>query len=205
MSCKSILPLFLLTACWGLGQSTAPSFSNKEVLRGLESSVPVSQPTPIQEANPPTTATPTPQPNHKPDSSLATIANSGVEAHVAPATVLSNNELLLRGKTIYVETDSFFVKKEQLERGLVNRKELGEWGIHVVNSPFQADLVLKVRRAPFQNNFPFTFTDRVSGIVVMGGTVNSLFGTVPGKIAARLAEKLQEIKEEEQKKRKPSS
>lgn len=195
MSGKSILPLFLLTASITWGQATT-SPSNKELVRELETAAP------SKEAKAP--AAPKTQPSHAADPSLATLATSGLDSHVAPAADLSNAELLTRGKTVYVTSDSFFVKKEQIERGLINRKELADWGIHVVDSLKEADLVLKVRRAPFQNNFPFTFTDRVSGIVVMGGTVNSLFGTVPGKIAARLAERLKEIKAEEEKKQKSS-
>ena len=39
-------------------------------------------------------------------------------------------------------------------------------------------------RAKFQNNFPFTVTHRATRIVVYGGEVNSLIGTVPwnGKV-----------------------
>jgi hypothetical protein len=190
MSHKRILMLLLVTAM-SFAQSSPTSPSKKELINELETAVPAVQPAATKKTSEPGSAPP--RINSTPDPALGAIAATGLNQRVAPATVLSNNELLARGKTIFVITDSFFVKKEQLERGLINRKELGDWGIHVVQSPENADLVLKVRRAPFQNNFPFTITDRVSGIVVMGGTVNSLFGTVPGKIAARLAEKLKEI------------
>lgn len=192
---KSILLLLLLSNSWALAQSAATSPSRAELLNQIEATTPVSRPNPTKEAKAPaeTKAHETP---------LGTIANTGLDQSVAPATVLSNADLLARSKTIYVVSNSFFVKKEQLERGLINRKELADWGIHVVDSPKQADLVLTVKRAPFQNNFPFTLTDRVSGIVVMGGTVNSLFGTVPGKIAGRLADHLKEVyKAEERKQR----
>lgn len=190
---KLILSLLFVVSLNGFAQSTPTSPSKREVLNQLETATPTTTP-PASTGKTGEPAPPAPKTNPKPDPALGAIAGEGLNQRVAPATVLSNNELLARGKTIFVITDSFFVKKEQLERGLINRTELGEWGIHVVQSPENADLVLKVRRAPFQNNFPFTFTDRVSGIVVMGGTVNSLFGTVPGKIAARLAEKLKEIR-----------
>lgn len=186
---KFILPLLLVVSVSAFGQSG--TLSKKELINQIETAS--------------TKGTTTPPPKKQnvraPDPSLATIATSGLDPHVMPATALSNDDLLIRGKTIFVVSNSFFVKKEQLERGLLNRKELGDWGIHVVNSPQQADLVLSVRRAPFQNNFPFTFTDRVSGIVVMGGTVNSLFGTVPGKIAGRLADRLTEVLKAQQPKK----
>lgn len=190
-----LLVLLLLATSGGFGQSTTTSSAlRKGVIHDTETAAPAPQP---PEAKPPAGQKPGEDPT--PDSPLGNIAGAGLDQRVAPATALANSELLVRGKTIYVVSESFFVKKEQLERGLIDRKELGEWGIHVVGSEKQADLILTVRRAPFQNNFPFTFKDRVSGIVVMGGTVNSLFGTVPGKIAGRLADHLKEIYAEEQK------
>ena len=65
----------------------------------------------------------------------------------------------------------------------------------VTQNQNDADAILLVKRAPFQNNFPYTITDRQSGILLMGGEVNSLFGTVPGKIAADLVNKLRPIYE----------
>lgn len=194
MLCKPILSLALLVAT-GLAQVTPSTPSRRELLNQLETATPnsTSPPAPARPTSEPTKPQP-PKINPAPDPALGAIAAEGLDQRVAPATALTNNDLLARGKTICVITDSFFVKKEQVERGLIDRKELGDWGLHVVQTPQNADLILKVRRAPFQNNFPFTITDRVSGIVVMGGTVNSLFGTVPEKIAARLADKLKEIK-----------
>src|SRR5215469_7585247 len=192
MSRTSILLVLMMISSAAFTQSPATSPSRKEMINQLETATPMAQPPPAKKASEPSPAAP-PRVTPSPDPALGAIAGEGLNQRVAPATVLSNNELLARGKTIFVITDSFFVKKEQLERGLINRKELEDWGLHVVQSPENADLILKVRRAPFQNNFPFTISDRVSGIVVMGGTVNSLFGTVPDKIAARLAEKLKEI------------
>ena len=194
MSSKSILLLLLLISSAGLGQSTATSPSKNELLNELETAAAAAPATSVKKTSLPA-AQPTPPSKSAADPTLGTLAATGLTQNVAPATALTNNDLLARGKTIFVVTDSFFVKKEELEKDLINRKELADWGLHVVGSPQNADLILKVRRAPFQNNFPFTITDRVSGIVVMGGTVNSLFGTVPGKIAARLTDKLKEIKE----------
>jgi len=195
MSGKSIL-LFLLLSSVAFAQRTSGSPSEREMINQLESAPPVPASRPAPE-----TAKPNSEPNaaqkthdkNGPDPMLGTITSAALNQRVTPATALSNDELLARGKTIYVVTHSFFVKKEQLERGLVNRKELADWGFHVVDDEKHADFVLSVKRAPFQNNFPFTLTDRASGIVLMGGTVNSLFGTVPGKIAGRIADKLKEV------------
>lgn len=109
----------------------------------------------------------------------------------------SNDELLVRGKKIFVVTNSFYVKKEQLESSLIKQKELRQSGIQVVQAKEDADLILTVVRAPFRSKFPFTFTDRERGIIVFGGSVNSLFGTVAGRIADELADRLKEINKQQ--------
>ena len=196
MPYKAILSLFTWLTCAAFAQSSPMSPTQKELINQLESQAPAASTQPAanstkpkddQQAQPPKSKEGQPK-----DSMLGSITSAALNQRVTPATALTNDDLLARGKTIYVESRSFFVKKEQLERGLINRKELADWGFHVVEDPKHADFILSVKRAPFQNNFPFTLTDRASGIVLVGGTVNSLFGTVPGKIAGRLADKFKE-------------
>jgi hypothetical protein len=123
-----------------------------------------------------------------------TPAPSPAPATEAPVPNLKK-DLMVRDKIFYVRSDTFWVKKEELEKGLLNRKEFNEWGLMVSKNEHDADAILFVRRAPFQNNFAYTVTDRESGIVILGGEVNSLGGTVPGKIAAEIVEKLKPIYE----------
>ena len=123
-----------------------------------------------------------------------TPASSSAPAAETPVPNLKK-DLMARDKIFYVCSDTFYVKKEELEKGLLNRKEFDAWGLMVSKNEHDADAVLFVRRAPFQNNFPYTVTDRQSGIVIMGGEVNSLGGTVPGKIAADIVDKLKPIYE----------
>lgn len=194
---KTILLLFTFVGCAGFAQSPSISPSQKETINQLESQPTASPAAPAAEKITPKgkemPAPAKPADNRSKDATLGNITSTALNERVTPATALSNDDLLARGKTIYVVTHSFFVKKEELERGLIARKELADWGFHVVEDEKHADFVLSVKRAPFQNNFPFTLTDRASGIVLLGGTVNSLFGTVPGKIAGRLADKFKEI------------
>jgi len=196
---ETILSFLFLLGSLALGQSTATP-SQKQLINELESSPPASQPNRTKpDTKQKSGDAVTPSPNIGTDSTLGSITSTALDQHVTPATALTNDELLARGKTIFVISHTFFVKKEQLESGLINRKELADWGFHVVQDMKTADFILKVKRAPFQNNFPFTLSDRASGIVLLGGTVNSLFGTVPGKISARLVEKLKQIYKGQQK------
>ena len=112
----------------------------------------------------------------------------------------SNRELLSKGKLIYVKSKTYFVKKSELERGLLNNKDLERMGIQVTQNERDADFVLFVKRAAFQNFFPYTLTDRNTGKIVLAGEPSSLGGTVPGKIARDIANKLKSIDEQKEKK-----
>jgi len=107
----------------------------------------------------------------------------------------SNKEILARGTVFFVKTDTAFVLKEELEKGLIRNEKLERWGLQVTQYERDADFVLNVRRAPFTTFFPYTVTDRHTGKIVIAGEPNSLGGTVPGKIAADIAEKLKKIYE----------
>lgn len=105
-------------------------------------------------------------------------------------TIPSNNELITRAKLIYISSQTFYMKHEQLEKALLSHKEFGAWDLQITNKERAADLIINVRRVQFQNNFVYTVTDRVSETVVMAGQVNSFFGTAFGKIADDIIHKM---------------
>ena len=132
------------------------------------------------------------------DSTLGTVASGGLSQNAVSASDLSNNELLSRSRTIFVVSDSVFVKKGDMEKYLLRQKELEEFRLHVVQSKQDADLILQIKRVPFTNNFPYSITDRVSSIVLMQGEIDALPSKVPPQIAAALAEKLKEANKKKQ-------
>src|SRR5438105_9608422 len=85
------------------------------------------------------------------------------------------NELITKARLVYVSSDTFYMKREQLEKALLSHKEFGNWGLQITNNKRIADLIIQVRRVQFQNNFTYTVTDHMTEIVVMAGQVNSLF------------------------------
>jgi hypothetical protein len=127
----------------------------------------------------------------KPDSGLGPVTSTDLNQNVVPASELSSSELLARSHTIYVMSDTVFVKKEDMEKYLLRQKELEDYRMHVVQNQKDADLILHIKRIAFTNNFPYSITDRVSGIVVMQDEINALPSKVPAKITAALVEKLQ--------------
>jgi len=105
----------------------------------------------------------------------------------------TNGEILAKGKVFFVKSGTYFAKKEEIEKGLLKNEDLDRLGVQVTGNENEADFVLHVKRAAFQNNFPYTVTDRSTGRIIMAGEPNSLGGTVPGKIAADIANKLKRI------------
>ena len=51
-------------------------------------------------------------------------------------------------------------------------------------------MVVRVKRVPFSNHFSYTVTDRETDTIVMAGKVDSLAGTVYGRIAKEIVDKM---------------
>jgi hypothetical protein len=119
----------------------------------------------------------------------ATCAAQGTDQpgqHALP----TNKELVSRARSFYVESDSFYMKREHLESSLLGRKEFAAWEMQITERKDLADLLIVVKRVPFSNHFNYTVTDRATRTVVMAGKVDSLAGTVYGLIADEIVHKM---------------
>ena len=101
-----------------------------------------------------------------------------------------NKELVTRARSYYVESDSFYMKREALESSLLGQKEFKAWDLQVTGRKDLADMVVRVKRVPFSNHFSYTVTDRDTDTIVMAGKVDSLAGTVYGRVAKEIVEKM---------------
>jgi hypothetical protein len=101
-----------------------------------------------------------------------------------------NRELVTRARSYYVETDTFYMKREALESSLLGQKEFKAWDLQVTGRKDLADMVVRVKRVPFSNHFSYTVTDRETDTIVMAGKVDSLAGTVYGRIAKEIVDKI---------------
>ena len=101
-----------------------------------------------------------------------------------------NKELVTRARSLYVESDSVFMKRENLESSLLGRAEFKAWDLQITSNPRRADMWVRVRRVPFTNHFTYTVTDRETETIVMAGKVDSLAGTVYGLIADEIVHKM---------------
>ena len=101
-----------------------------------------------------------------------------------------NKELVTRARSLYVESDTFYMKRENLESSLLGRVEFKAWDLQITSNPRRADMWVRVRRVPFTNHFTYTVTDRETETIVMAGKVDSLAGTVYGLIADEIVHKM---------------
>src|SRR5215468_2623943 len=105
-------------------------------------------------------------------------------------SIPDNKQLVSAARTVHVESDSFYMKRENLESSLLGRAEFKAWDIRVTGKRELADLLIRVRRVPFTNHFTYTVIDRATDTIVMAGKVDSLAGTVYGLIADEIVHKM---------------
>ncbi len=106
----------------------------------------------------------------------------------------TNKELVSKARSVYVETDTFYMKREALESSLLGKPEFKAWELQVTGRRDLADLVVHVKRIPFSNHFLYTVTDTGTETIVMAGKVDSLAGTVYGQIAGEICDKMKVLR-----------
>lgn len=99
-------------------------------------------------------------------------------------------EALAKGKTIFIYTQTDFIKQAEVEQALLEQPEFDQWELEVVDRPEMADLILEVKRVPLTTNFPFRVVDSVSKRIVVAGQVSSLFGSASQRIARQVMKQM---------------
>lgn len=101
-----------------------------------------------------------------------------------------NKELVTKARSFYVESDTFYMKREALQSSLLGQAEFKAWDLQITSRKDLADMLVEVRRVPFSNHFSYTVTHRETDTIVIAGKVDSLSGTVYGRIAKEIVEKM---------------
>lgn len=91
---------------------------------------------------------------------------------------------LRSAKLIYVNSSSLLVGNSVIEEKLQKRPEFSQLGLVITRDPDAADLILEVHHDVF-TKYVYTAIDPKFNIVVAGGKLSSLGGTVAGKVAKR--------------------
>ena len=91
---------------------------------------------------------------------------------------------LRSAKVIYVKSSSILVGSSVVEEKLQKRPEFSQLGLVITRDPAAADLILELHHDVF-TKYVYTAVDARANIVVAGGKLSSLGGTVAGKVAKR--------------------
>lgn len=107
-----------------------------------------------------------------------------------PATVLR------KARFVYVNSDTVFVKKSEVEDSLRKRKEFRAWGMSVTRNPNDADLIIEIERKSLTRRFTFTVLEpRTMTVLTSGKTRSVLFGKkIPNKIAEKFANRVKAMR-----------
>ena len=102
----------------------------------------------------------------------------------------SPNEVLRSAQTIFVRSKSVYFKASTLENSLLQQDSFQEWGLVITRDETDADLIIEVGRKVFTTSFIYSVIDPRHNRVVASGRVNSIGGTVEGKITDSFMKKL---------------
>ena len=108
-----------------------------------------------------------------------------------------NREIISRARSFYIESDTIFMKREQLESSLLGQPDFKAWNLQITNKKNLADLWVDVKRIPLTGVFMYTVTDRATETVVMSGEVHQLEGFVHASVAREIMEKMKGLRSQQ--------
>jgi hypothetical protein len=118
--------------------------------------------------------------------------SESVPREAARARVTDPATILRRARFVYVDSDSTFVKPQEVEDSLLKRKEFRAWGMVVTRNFGEADLVIEIGRKVFTRRFTFSIVDPRTNEVLASGKMRSvLFGKkISNKVAEQFANRV---------------
>lgn len=102
----------------------------------------------------------------------------------------SADDALRSARNIFIRSKSVYFKPSTLENSLLQQDDFRQWGLAVTRNEADADLIIEVGRKVFTTSFVYSVIEPRTQRVVASGRVNSIGGTVEGKITHSLMKKL---------------
>lgn len=116
---------------------------------------------------------------------------------------ITPKEILAVSKTIYVVSDTVFVKPDQVVNALNKKEEMTDWGLSFVQERDLADLILEIDHLLFTYKFTFKLYSERLGSIITTGEVIIFDGNLGAPhLADRIIEKIQKVRGEEKKEEK---
>ncbi len=92
-------------------------------------------------------------------------------------------------RKVFVRSKALLVKASVVEDKLMKRPEFAEMGLVLTRDPIDADIILELRHDVL-TKYVYAAVDARTQVVLAGGKVSSLGGTVAGKVAKRFLKQL---------------
>ena len=93
------------------------------------------------------------------------------------------------GRRVFVRSSSLLVRGAVVEEKLLKQPQFQQLGFLITRELSEADLILELRHDLF-TMYVFTVVDAKAGLVLAGGKLSSLGGTVADKVAKRFVKKM---------------
>lgn len=106
----------------------------------------------------------------------------------------SPTEALRSAQSIFIHTKSVYFKPATLENALLKKDEFQQWGLIITREKADADLIIEVDRKLFTTSFVYSVIDPRNKRVLASGRVNSIGGTVEGKISDSFIKRLRQVR-----------
>lgn len=92
-------------------------------------------------------------------------------------------------RKVFVRSKALLVKASVVEDKLMKRAEFAQMGLVLTRDPIDADIILELRH-DILTKYVYSAVDAHTQVVLAGGKVSSLGGTVAGKVAKRFLKQL---------------
>jgi hypothetical protein len=115
------------------------------------------------------------------------------ESNDAVITFDAKQEVLRKaGRRVFVRSSSLLVRGAVVEEKLLKQPQFQQLGFLITRELSEADLILELRHDLF-TLYVFTVVDAKAGLVLAGGKLSSLGGTVADKVAKRFVKKMAQL------------
>ena len=113
----------------------------------------------------------------------AKVPNCQVESNLVDPYDLGQEKALISTRKVFVHSKTIFLKSATLEAALRKHTEFQQMGFVITKDWRDADVMIEIERASFTTEFPYSIIEPRTRLVIGSGKVNSIGGTVAGKIS----------------------
>lgn len=120
---------------------------------------------------------------------LVMTATSISAQELSYATATRERTTTTAQRKVFVRSKALLVKASVVEDKLMKRAEFAQMGLVLTRDPTDADIILELRH-DILTKYVYSAVDARTQVVLAGGKVSSLGGTVAGKVAKRFLKQL---------------